>query len=81
MIRANLAGERSSIAGRLVPYTVFTTPELGRVGVTETEARHAGYDVQVVHLPVAAIPRARTLRQTEGTWKAVVASLQSRPVR
>ncbi|SCF08883.1 Pyruvate/2-oxoglutarate dehydrogenase complex, dihydrolipoamide dehydrogenase (E3) component [Micromonospora coriariae] len=72
IIRANLAGELRSTAGRLIPYTVFTTPELARVGVTETEARRAGYDVQVAHLPVAAIPRARTLRQTEGTWKAVV---------
>ncbi|MEH1165227.1 FAD-dependent oxidoreductase [Micromonospora sp. CPCC 205539] len=72
IIRANLAGEQRSTTGRLIPYTVFTTPELARVGLTETEARRAGYDVQVAHLPVAAIPRARTLRQTEGMWKAVV---------
>ncbi|PWR11901.1 mercuric reductase [Micromonospora acroterricola] len=72
IIRANLAGEQRSTAGRLIPYTVFTTPELARVGLTETEARRAGYDVQVAHLPVAAIPRARTLRQTTGMWKAVV---------
>ncbi|MFC4017754.1 dihydrolipoyl dehydrogenase family protein [Micromonospora sp. GCM10011542] len=72
IIRANLAGEQRSTAGRLIPYTVFTTPELARVGLTETEAREAGYDVLVAHLPVAAIPRARTLRQTEGRWKAVI---------
>ncbi|WP_347403788.1 hypothetical protein [Micromonospora sp. WMMD710] len=47
-------------------------PELARVGLSETEARRAGYDVQVARLPVAAIPRARTLRQTEGMWKAVI---------
>ncbi|TNH27923.1 mercuric reductase [Micromonospora orduensis] len=72
IVRANLAGERRSTAGRLIPYTVFTTPELARVGLTETEARRAGYDIQVARLPVAAIPRARTLRQTEGMWKAVI---------
>ncbi|MBM0234968.1 FAD-dependent oxidoreductase [Micromonospora sp. STR1_7] len=42
IIRANLAGERRSTAGRLIPYTVFTTPELARVGLTETEARAPG---------------------------------------
>ncbi|MET8231722.1 FAD-dependent oxidoreductase [Micromonospora sp. NPDC005298] len=72
IIRANLAGERRSTAGRLIPYTVFTTPELARVGLTEAEARRAGYDVLIARLPVAAIPRARTLRQTEGMWKAVI---------
>ncbi|MDG4757643.1 hypothetical protein O7620_06960 [Micromonospora sp. WMMD710] len=45
---------------------------MARVGLSETEARRAGYDVQVARLPVAAIPRARTLRQTEGMWKAVI---------
>ncbi|MCG5436853.1 mercuric reductase, partial [Micromonospora sp. PSH25] len=47
IIRANLAGGQRSTADRLIPYTVFTTPELARVGLTETEARRAGYDVQV----------------------------------
>ena len=69
IIRANLAGGQRSTADRLIPYTVFTTPELARVGLTETEARRAGYDVQVAHLPVAAIPRARTLRQTKGSME------------
>ncbi|GAA2190946.1 dihydrolipoyl dehydrogenase family protein [Micromonospora lupini] len=72
IIRANLAGERRSTAGRLIPYTVFTTPELARVGLSESDARRAGYDVEVAQLPVAAIPRARTLRQTQGMWKAVI---------
>ncbi|WP_330437732.1 FAD-dependent oxidoreductase [Micromonospora sp. NBC_00821] len=72
IIRANLAGGQRSTADRLIPYAVFTTPELARIGLTETEARRAGYDIQVAHLPVAAIPRARTLRQTQGMWKAVV---------
>ncbi|MFI7594373.1 dihydrolipoyl dehydrogenase family protein [Micromonospora sp. NPDC049359] len=72
IIRANLAGERRSTSGRLVPYTVFTTPELARVGLSESDARLAGYDIEVAHLPVAAIPRARTLRETRGMWKAVI---------
>jgi probable pyridine nucleotide-disulfide oxidoreductase len=53
-----------------VPYTVFTTPELGRVGPTESEAR-ARRRVRVATLPAAAIPRAKTLHDEAGWWKAV----------
>jgi pyruvate/2-oxoglutarate dehydrogenase complex dihydrolipoamide dehydrogenase (E3) component len=48
------------------------TPELARVGLTEEQARAAGYDVRVAKIPVAAIPRARTMRETDGLWKAVI---------
>lgn len=72
ILRANLSGRDASTAGRLVPYTVFTTPELARVGMTETEARAAGHEVRVARIPVSAIPRAKTLHDTTGTWKAVV---------
>ncbi|GAA1637042.1 dihydrolipoyl dehydrogenase family protein [Georgenia ruanii] len=72
ILKALLTGGEASTAGRLVPYTVFTTPELARVGMTETQARAAGRDVKVARLDVAAIPRAKTLRMGQGTWKAVV---------
>jgi pyruvate/2-oxoglutarate dehydrogenase complex dihydrolipoamide dehydrogenase (E3) component len=72
ILRANLSGRDASTAGRLVPYTVFITPELARVGMTETEARSAGHEVRVAKIPVSAIPRAKTLHDTTGTWKAVV---------
>ncbi|GAA3750824.1 mercuric reductase [Microbacterium kribbense] len=68
------AGEASmrSTRGRLIPYCVFTTPELGRVGMTEAEARAAGHDVRIARMPVAAIPRARTVGHLDGSWKAVI---------
>jgi pyruvate/2-oxoglutarate dehydrogenase complex dihydrolipoamide dehydrogenase (E3) component len=72
VLRANLSGRDASTAGRIVPYTVFITPELARVGMTETEARSAGHQVRVAKIPVSAIPRAKTLHDTTGTWKAVV---------
>lgn len=65
-------GELRSTQGRLIPYCVFTTPELARVGLTEAEARAAGYDVRIARMPVAAIPRARTIGHLEGTWTAVI---------
>jgi pyruvate/2-oxoglutarate dehydrogenase complex dihydrolipoamide dehydrogenase (E3) component len=72
ILRENLTGGDAATTGRLVPYTVFVTPELARVGMTEAEARAQGHRVKVARLPVAAIPRAKTLHETTGTWKAVV---------
>lgn len=76
ILKANLAAgpgtQLRSTRDRLVPYCVFTTPELGRVGLSEAEARDAGHDVRVARMPVSAIPRARTVGQLDGLWKAVV---------
>jgi probable pyridine nucleotide-disulfide oxidoreductase len=72
ILKANLAGGNLSTSDRLVPYAVFITPELGRVGLTESEAREAGYNVRVARMPVSAIPRARTIGELDGVWKAVV---------
>jgi probable pyridine nucleotide-disulfide oxidoreductase len=77
VLKTNLAAERGkgqlrSTAGRLIPYCVFITPELGRVGLTEQQARDAGYNIRIARMPVTAIPRARTVGHLEGLWKAVV---------
>ena len=56
----------------MVPYTVFITPELAHVGMSETEARAQGRRVKVAKLPASAIPRAKTPHDKLGTWKAVV---------
>jgi pyruvate/2-oxoglutarate dehydrogenase complex dihydrolipoamide dehydrogenase (E3) component len=72
IISANLAGGNRSTAGRLVPYTLFIDPELGRIGMTEAEARRRGFRVRVARLPAAAIPRAMTMGETRGSLKAVV---------
>jgi pyruvate/2-oxoglutarate dehydrogenase complex dihydrolipoamide dehydrogenase (E3) component len=72
VLKANLNHDDVITRGRLVPYTVFITPELARVGVTETQAKAQGHNVAVAKIPVSAIPRAKTLHDTTGTWKAVV---------
>ncbi len=64
-------GNRST-ADRLVPYTLFIDPELGRVGMTEAEARRRGLRVRVARLPAAAVPRAVTAGETRGHLQAVV---------
>ncbi|MPZ53826.1 MAG: mercuric reductase [Acidimicrobiia bacterium] len=72
ILRENVTGGDAVTTGRLVPYTVFITPELARVGLTETEARAQGHGVKVANLPAASIPRAKTLHETVGMWKVVV---------
>jgi pyruvate/2-oxoglutarate dehydrogenase complex dihydrolipoamide dehydrogenase (E3) component len=72
VVAANLAGGSRSTVDRLVPYTLFTDPELGRVGMTEAEARRRGLRVRVARLAAAKVPRAMTSGETRGYLKAVV---------
>jgi pyruvate/2-oxoglutarate dehydrogenase complex dihydrolipoamide dehydrogenase (E3) component len=73
VLRANLLeGGTASIAVRLVPYTVFIDPELGRVGLTETEARAHGRRIRVATMPMAWVARALEMDETQGVMKAVV---------
>ncbi|HHZ8254974.1 TPA: reactive chlorine resistance oxidoreductase RclA [Escherichia coli] len=74
IVRDSLLGEgkRSLRDRQNVPYSVFMTPPLSRVGLTEEQARASGATVQTVTLPVAAIPRARVMGDTRGVFKAVV---------
>jgi len=56
----------------LVPYTVFIDPQLGRVGLTEKQAREQGRSVRVAKLPMAHVARAIEVGETRGFMKAVV---------
>lgn len=73
IVKENLLGDGgASRAGRLIPYTLFTDPQLGRVGLTEEQARQEGYDVRVAKLPMSRIARAMETDETRGLMKAVV---------
>jgi pyruvate/2-oxoglutarate dehydrogenase complex dihydrolipoamide dehydrogenase (E3) component len=73
IIRANLLEKkRTSIANRLVPYTLFIDPQLGRVGITETEARAQNRNVRVARLPMSSVARALEVDETRGFMKAIV---------
>jgi pyruvate/2-oxoglutarate dehydrogenase complex dihydrolipoamide dehydrogenase (E3) component len=71
-----LHGEERSIAGRLVPYTVFLDPQLGRVGMSEEQARQEaadnGWQIRVARLPMTRVARAIEMSETRGFMKAVV---------
>lgn len=67
-----LAGADRSTRDRLVPYTLFVDPELGRVGLTEEQARKAGHEIMLAKIPAAKIPRANTSGESKGILKAVI---------
>lgn len=75
IVKANLidGGDRSR-NDRLVPSCLFIEPELAQVGLTEIAARQQGYAIRIAKLNASAIPRARTLGQTDGLLKAIVDS-------
>ncbi|MFD7796192.1 mercuric reductase [Streptomyces sp. NPDC059759] len=73
ILRANLLdGKQASTAGRTVPYTVFIDPQLGRVGMSERQAREENRAVRVAKLPMSAVVRAIEMGETRGFMKAVI---------
>jgi pyruvate/2-oxoglutarate dehydrogenase complex dihydrolipoamide dehydrogenase (E3) component len=65
-------GKQLTTDNRLVPYSVFTDPQLGRVGVTEKEARAAGRRLKVGKIPMSWVARAIERNETAGLMKLVV---------
>lgn len=73
IIRDNLLEEADATTkGRFVPYTVFIDPELGRVGLTEEQAKSQGINVRVAKLPMTRVARALESDETRGFMKALV---------
>lgn len=73
IIWSQMNGGNYSLSGRkTVPYSVFISPSFSRVGLSETEARKAGYPVKIAKLPAAAIPKAQVLKNPTGLLKAVI---------
>ena len=74
IIREDLFGdaERKTSDRNPVSYSVFIDPPLARIGLNEEEARKQNLDIIVKKLPVMAIPRAKTLGETDGLLKAII---------
>jgi pyruvate/2-oxoglutarate dehydrogenase complex dihydrolipoamide dehydrogenase (E3) component len=73
IIRTNLLeGGDAIIADRMVPYTVFIDPQLGRVGLSEQEAREQDRNVRVAKMPMSQVARALEVDEPRGMMKAVV---------
>jgi pyruvate/2-oxoglutarate dehydrogenase complex dihydrolipoamide dehydrogenase (E3) component len=67
-----IEGKNLTIENRHVPYALFTDPQLGRVGMTETEARTSGRKLKIGTYPMASVARAIERVETAGVMKIVV---------
>ncbi len=73
ILKANLldGGDRT-VRDRPVPYTVFMDPQLGRVGMTESEAKKSGRKIRVARMLMTSVARALEVDETRGLMKAIV---------
>ena len=73
ILQANLIeGKQASIAGRQVPYVIYIDPQLGRIGMTEQQAREAGTAIRVAKMPMSRVARATETAEPRGIMKVVV---------
>ncbi|NLC65693.1 MAG: mercuric reductase [Clostridium sp.] len=73
IVADNLFGEGNrNINDRLFPFTLFIEPQLGRVGLTETQAKEKGYDIEVAKLEMKHLGRSIEENITRGFMKAVI---------
>ena len=73
IIRTNLLEHgNATIHDRLVPYTVFIDPQLGRVGLSETDAQKSGRTIKVAKMPMNDVARALEVDESRGFMKAIV---------
>jgi pyruvate/2-oxoglutarate dehydrogenase complex dihydrolipoamide dehydrogenase (E3) component len=73
ILEGNLLHKKSlSVKDRMVPYVLFTDPQLGRIGLSEKEALLASVDFTVVKIPMNYVARALELDRTSGFMKALV---------
>ena len=73
VVRDNIFGAGGgTTAGRMVPFTVFIDPQLGRVGLSEKEAKSRGIGYEVIRMPMSHVARAIETDETRGFMKALV---------
>ena len=73
VVRDNmLNGASKTTEDRILSYTLFTDPQLGRVGISEEQAREQGLDVEVATMPMSHVARALEVDEPRGLMKAVV---------
>ena len=73
IVRDNLAGGARSTRDRLLPYCMFTDPQLAHVGLSERDAHRDRIPVRVAKLPTSAVLRTEATDETRGFMKAIVA--------
>lgn len=78
IVRDNMMGGDRTNRDRLVPFCMFTDPELARVGLNESEAKSRGIEYRLATLPMAAVLRTRTLSEARGMLKMLIDTTSDR---
>ena len=79
IVDANLTqGKNLTTENRIVPYCVFTDPQLGGVGITEKEARRKGYKLKIGQIPMSHVARAIERDETAGLMKIIIDATNDR---
>jgi pyruvate/2-oxoglutarate dehydrogenase complex dihydrolipoamide dehydrogenase (E3) component len=73
IVHDNLNGGNRTTRNRLIPFCMFTDPELVRVGRNETEARRDGIEYRLTKMPMAEVLRTRTVSEPRGFMKMLIA--------
>jgi pyruvate/2-oxoglutarate dehydrogenase complex dihydrolipoamide dehydrogenase (E3) component len=73
IVHDNLNGGNRTTRNRLIPFCMFTDPELVRVGINETEARRDGIRFRMTKLPMAEVLRTHTVSEPRGFMKVLIA--------
>ena len=71
-------GKNLTTENRIVPYCIFTDPQLGGVGLTEREARAAGHKLKIGSIPMSHVSRAIERDETSGMMKVIVNAANDR---
>jgi pyruvate/2-oxoglutarate dehydrogenase complex dihydrolipoamide dehydrogenase (E3) component len=72
VVLSNLDGGNRTTRDRLIPYCLFTDPELAHVGMTESDAEAKRVPYRLIKYPMSAVLRTYTLSQTRGFAKALI---------
>jgi pyruvate/2-oxoglutarate dehydrogenase complex dihydrolipoamide dehydrogenase (E3) component len=72
ILLSQIAGDGSRTTNRIVPYAMFTDPELGRVGMTEREARERGLKFRVARFDMNRNGKAREIGESGGFIKVLL---------
>ncbi|MGB8685187.1 MAG: FAD-dependent oxidoreductase [Candidatus Binatus sp.] len=72
VVRDNLKGGNRSTKDRIVPFCMFTDPELARVGRNETEAKRDKIEYRVAKLPMVNVLRTHTIAEPRGFMKMLL---------
>ena len=72
VVRDNLRGGNRTTKDRLVPFCMFTDPELARVGRNESEAKRDKIEYRIEKLPMANVLRTHTIAEPRGFMKMLI---------